>query len=55
MKVKTWIDLPASKYGIEYVLTKYGVNASSERGILHLNPKKVIKYYLRKGGKKNLE
>lgn len=52
MKVKTWIDLPASKYGIEYVLTKYGVNASSERGILHLNPKKVIKYYLRKGGKK---
>jgi len=48
MKEKTWIDLPTSKYGIEYVLKKHVVDVSSNRGLLNLSPRKVIKYYLRK-------
>ena len=49
MKTKTWVDLPASKYGIEYVLTKDGMDTSSKRGgILYLNPKRAIKHYFRR-------
>jgi hypothetical protein len=49
MKTKTWVDLPASKYGIEYVLTKDGMDTSSKRGgILHLNPRRAIEHYFRR-------
>ena len=47
MKTKTWVDLPSSKYDIEYVLAS-GIIASSPNEYLQLNPKKVIKRYLQK-------
>ena len=42
MKTKTWIELPTSKYDIEYMLTSAIVASSPEEG-LPLNPKKAIK------------
>lgn len=47
MKTKTWVELPSSKYDIEYVLAS-GIIASSPIECLQLNPKKVIKRYLQK-------
>jgi len=51
MSSKTWVDLPASKYGIEYVLAKDGVNTSSEKRVLQHNPK-TMKHYFRRGSNK---
>lgn len=42
MKTKTWVDLPTSKYDIDYVLES-GVVVSSPNAGLPLNPKKAFK------------
>ena len=47
MKPKTWVELPSSKYDIEYVLTSEMIT-SSPKSSLPFNPKKVIKQYLNK-------
>jgi len=51
MSSKTWVDLPASKYGIEYVLANEGVNASLEQRVLQYNSK-TIKHYFRRSSNK---
>mmetsp|Transcript_24897 Transcript_24897/g.68640 ORF Transcript_24897/g.68640 Transcript_24897/m.68640 type:complete len:230 (-) Transcript_24897:112-801(-) len=45
---KTWVELPSSKYDIEYVLMRGMPNDSSSRHILPLNPKKAIKHYFQR-------
>eukprot|EP00536_Pseudo-nitzschia_multiseries_P006222 jgi/Psemu1/192598/e_gw1.130.18.1 len=46
---KTWVELPSSKYDIEYVLMRGMPNdSSSSRHILPLNPKKAIKEYFQR-------
>jgi len=47
-KNRTWVELPASRYGIEYVSTRGTIAAAaSSQRILQLNPKRVIKRYFR--------
>lgn len=52
MKTKTWVELPSSKYDIEYVLTRGTTTASSSKQVLPLNPKKAIKHYFQRSSKK---
>jgi len=47
MKPKTWVELPSSKYDIDYVLTSEMI-VSSPTSSLSLNPKKLIQQYLKK-------
>ena len=47
MKAKTWVELPSSRYDIEYVLAS-GIIASSRNEGRPLNPKKAIKRYLQR-------
>lgn len=47
MRRKTWVELPSSKYDIEYVLGN-GIVVSSSNEDLPLNPKKAIKRCLQK-------
>jgi len=51
MKTKTWVELPSSKYDIEYVLTK-DMAISSSKQILPLNPKRAIKRYFQRSSYK---
>lgn len=56
MKPRTWVELPSSRYGIEYVWMK-GIDdgdssSLTSRQILPLNSKDIIKHYFRRTGHK---